>query len=505
MTNLLLPALLACCGAWFGFANPLAHVPPLALLLPLGLTLAANGAPGPKAAFRRGLLMGAAACAGALYWMALPVHDYGGLPWILAAPCPVLVGLALGVYLGLFCLGLYLVRGRLSWPLGAVWAGASWWALEYFKGTLFTGFPWLVLASAFSPWPQALQGAALIGAYGLSGVLAASAWLLASGKGLMPAPRIAGALVLAGLAAYGGYALNRPLEQCGTASVALVQGDIDQSLKWDQTYRLGTVQRYKTLSRKAAEDGTPGLLVWPETALPFYLQEVNSLTVDVRRLARELGTSIITGSPAYTYLPEEKRYELHNRAYLVDETAILAGHYDKEHLVPFGEYVPLGQWLGFLGKLVQGVGDFVPGDDTGPLVTGSGVRAGMLICYESIFPELAQARVEARANLLVNISNDAWFGRSSAPFQHLDLTVLRAVEQGRSIARCTNTGVSAFVGPRGRILAATPLFTATVLSRADLPLCEGQTPFHRMAGYLAWLPFALLALCGLAALTALKA
>jgi len=501
MIDLFLPAILACVGAWFGFANPLAHVPALVLLLPIGLMFCARQAPSPRAAFKRGWLTGAAAYAGSLYWLALPVHDFGALPWVLAVPCPILMGLVIGLYTGLFCLGLKLVQDRLSWPLTALWAGASWWLLELARGTLFTGFPWITLASAFSPWTFAVQPASLIGGYGLSGLIAGAAVLLPLGGGLLSRQRLAGALVLALTAALGFWQLSEPLPEGPTVSVTVIQGNIDQSLKWNDAYRYATLSRYQTLTRGEAERSHPDLVVWPETALPFYLQELSSLSMDVRGLAQDIGVPILTGSPAYSFEPGREKPMLFNRAYLVDPTGGLAGHYDKEHLVPFGEYVPLGEYLPFVTKLVHGVGDFMPGKDADPLAHGP-MRVGVLLCYETIFPELAQARVESGVNLLVNISNDAWFGRSSAPLQHLYLSVLRAVEQRRTLVRGTNTGISAFIDPHGRILETTALFRAAAVTRADLPLVEETTFYHRHTTLLGWLPAMLLLFCTAAALLA---
>jgi len=170
---------------------------------------------------------------------------------------------------------------------------------------------------------------------------------------------------------------------------------------------------------------------------------------------------------------------LHNRACLVDAEGSLDGYYDKEHLVPFGEYVPLKDTLFFLSKLVHGIGDFAPGKAEKPLKNGN-LALGVLICYETIFPELAQDRVAAGANLLVNISNDAWFGRSAAPRQHLHLSLLRAVEQERWLARATNTGISAVVDPRGRIVRQSGLFTAEVVA-GEVGLATRRSPFHRAA------------------------
>lgn len=499
MIDLVLPAALACIGTWLGFANPLIHLPPLALLVPIGLFFCTRQAATPKQAFKTGWLVGAAAFSGSLYWIALPVHDFGQLPWILAVPCPVLMGLVLGLYHGLFCLGLKLVQDRLSWPILGLWTAASWWTLELGRGVLFTGFPWLGLSSAFSPWPFAIQGASVAGAYGLSGVLAGAAVLLPLGKGVLSRQRLTGMLVLALVAAGGFWQLASPLPEASKATVTLIQGNIDQSLKWDETFRNATLARYETLTRGAVGKSAPDLVIWPETALPFYLQELNSLSMSVRGLAKDLSTPILTGSPAYTFQPGRPKPVLYNRAYLVGGDGALAAHYDKQHLVPFGEYIPYGEYLPFVTKLVHGVGDFVPGHDADALTAGP-ARCGVMLCYETIFPELAQARVAEGANLLVNISNDAWFGRSSAPLQHLHLSVLRAVEQRRSLARCTNTGISAFVDPKGRILQPTSLFRAAAVTGADLPLIEQTSFYHRHAGLMTWLPLVLLALCAVAAL-----
>jgi apolipoprotein N-acyltransferase len=471
-----LPAILAVIGAWIGFANPLYHFPPLALLFPAALGHAALGADNAGGAFKRCWLMGAAAYAACLYWVAIPGHDFGGLPWVLAAPCPVLLGLYLGLYPGFFGLGLRLCRGLPPILLG-LFAACLWASLEMLRGTLLTGFPWLVLASAFSAWPQVLQPASLMGAYALSGLLAgASLMVLGPVKGF-PA-RLAGVLALAGLAAFGVHSLSASTPSSGSLSVSLIQGNIDQSLKWDKAFQNGTVERYITLSGSEVREHAPEMVIWPETALPFYFQEPNVLSGKVRQFARENRVFLLTGSPAYTPDFEKDVMRLHNRAYLIGPGGSNRGTYDKVHLVPFGEYVPLKRLLFFVDKMVDAVGDFVPGKKPGPL-DGEGFSPGLLICYETIFPELAQSRVAQGSDLLVNISNDAWFGRSSAPLQHLHLSVLRCVEQRRSMARATNTGISALIDPKGRILARTELFELASLHAPALPLVERKTFFHQ--------------------------
>ena len=204
---------------------------------------------------------------------------------------------------------------------------------------------------------------------------------------------------------------------------------------------------------------------------------------------------MLVGTPGYVNAPVKRGYLLYNRAMLVDENGGDAGHYDKEHLVPFGEYAPPGLDMPFLETLMQGVGDFTPGASVAPLRLGN-LALGILICYETIFPELAQQRVADGANVLVNISNDAWFGTTSAPEQHLQLSVLRAVEQGRYVLRGTNTGISAIIDPHGRIAERGGLFRAEVISGMATARAE-TTVFHRVQ-HLVW-PVAL-ALAALALL-----
>lgn len=467
--------LLSCLGAWLGFANPLAHLPALVLLLPGALAWIGLHADTPRLAFRQGWRAGWLAYAGSLYWVALPVHDFGPLPWFLAAPCPLLLAAVLGLYPALFSLGLRLAGRDLSWPLLGLFAAGLWGSLEHLRGAALTGFPWLVLPSALAPWPFAIQAAALVGANGLAGLLAGAAVLALRGRALSP-PRLAALLLLGLLALHGTMRLDTPPARVGAARLALIQGNVDQAHKWDPAWQDETLRRYLELSTQEAAKGAD-LVVWPETAMPFFFQDAIPLSLLVRDRMRSLGVPLLAGSPAYTRSAGGSGYILHNRAYLLDSRAITLGHYDKEHLVPFGEYVPLGGLLGFLPKLVQGIGEFEPGREQPPLAAGN-LALGVLICYETIFPELAQDRVERGANLLLNISNDAWFGRSAAPTQHLHLSVLRAVEQNRWLARATNTGITALIDARGRVLDRTGLFETRSLA-GEVGLIRETTPFHR--------------------------
>ena len=474
---------LAIIGAWLGFANPVYRLPLLALLLPAGLVVAAARAPSSKAAAKSGFLIGALAACGNLYWTALPVHDFGNLAWPLAVPVPVLMGMALGTYTAVLSVALRAGALRLPPWLFGPYVALAWATMEMAKGTFFTGFPWLPLAAAFSPWPAAIQGAAIVGAYGLSGVLAGlAAWLVIPGP--LSRPGMTAMVLAAGLFFLGNTRVGQPVPRDGAVHVTIAQGNVDQSRKWDPAAQRETVDKYLELSRQAIANAPTDLLIWPETAMPFFFQDKGELAETVAAFVAEMKVPLVFGAPAYERLPDGG-HVLYNRAFLLDAGGREAGFYDKEHLVPFGEYVPFGKHLTFIHKLVEGVGDFRPGRAETPLLVGR-LALGALICYEAIFPELAQQRVEAGANILVNISNDAWFGDSPAPRQHLDLALLRAVEQERAIVRGTNTGISAVIDPRGRIMAQGGLFTMLSLPCPEVPIVSETTWFHRSYALLSW-------------------
>ncbi|MGE4555494.1 MAG: apolipoprotein N-acyltransferase [Desulfovibrionaceae bacterium] len=473
----LLPYLLCGIGAFFGYANTILHVPPLALGLPASLAWLAFRSGSFKQAFKRGWLCGVVGGVACLYWIVTPVNVYGGVPLLLALPCPVLVSMVVALYYALFTAVLFKIAQRLSptWIIVAV--APLWFCMESLAGYLFSGFPWMNLASAFSLWPALVQTASLTGGYALSGLWAALGVALLMAVTLK-APRRAVIVLLAILLGPSVWTLRAPAHSDAVITAGLAQGNIDQSLKWDDFYQRSTVQRYIDLSEKLARQTKLDLLVWPETAMPFYLQEASPMSMLARRLAADIKTPLLAGSPGYQRITPQD-YILFNRAYLIGARGNLLSSYDKRHLVPFGEYVPFNGILP-LDKLVTGVGDFHSGKSSAPLAYGR-MSLGVLVCYEAIFPELAQDLVEHGANLLVNISNDAWFGDSSAPLQHLSHAVLRAVEQGRAMVRATNTGISVLIGPRGRILKRAPQFQASALS-GQLPLSSRKTIYHRIRG-----------------------
>lgn len=499
--------LLGALGLWLGTANPIWHLPVLSLLFPACLALLGTQAVRPGQAFHMGWITSLAGASAALYWVAVPVHLFGGLPLLLAVPCSVAIGAYVGLYGGLFSLLSHFTRHT---TLGqrAVMLGLGWFILEWFRGWFLSGFPWLGMAASFAPWPVFVQGVSVVGAYGFGGLLAGCASL--SALSLVPHRRPRHfAIACLGFVLIGAFGVWRvhtmPLHEGAPLAVGLVQGNVDQNVKWNPVMQQATLQRYLDLSTSALDKHPQlPLLIWPETAMPFNFERHLLFPASIRRFAAENSTAIVFGAlgdaPAVNSASVQSTV-IFNRAYLVTANGN-ADWYEKEHLVPFGEYAPPWMDFRFLDFLLQGVGDFTPGRVTQPLVlplaeqntTLSGTEnalntrlvLGLLICYETVFPELARARVAQGAEVLINISNDAWFGFTAAPRQHLYLTLMRAVEQGRYLARGTNTGISAFIDPYGRILTQTPLFQTEVLVGTVRPVRE-NTLFFRLEPWLIWI------------------
>jgi apolipoprotein N-acyltransferase len=249
----------------------------------------------------------------------------------------------------------------------------------------------------------------------------------------------------------------------------IAQGNIDQSLKWDKELQDNTVKIYKNLSEKAT-GFRPQIIIWPETAFPWFFQEPSYLSDEVYQIAKKLDSYILFGSPAYKKTKDAILY--FNRAYLISEDKIV-DYYDKVHLVPFGEYVPLGRYLPFVHRLVQTAGDFSSGKEIKP-VRAPEFRTGILICFESIFPDISRKLASEGAELLVNLTNDAWYGRTSAPYQHLSMAVFRCIENGLPMARAANTGISAFILPDGSVIKKSGIFTEEILQH-EITLKDGKT------------------------------
>ncbi|MGD8467837.1 MAG: apolipoprotein N-acyltransferase, partial [Desulfobacterales bacterium] len=340
--------------------------------------------------------------------------------------------------------------------------------------------------------PHLIQISDLLGAYGVSFLLVLSnvAIFMALmfirrktwGNLTVSRPVLSGAITVFMAALlltwiYGAWRI-RSIDDLITAApaarVAVIQGNIDQGVKWDPAHQTAAIKTHQRLSLAAKSD-KPDLIVWPESATPFYLFYDERPTEMVMAGIENVNIDFLIGSPSVA--KQGKRVVYFNSAYLINPSAKNVSRYDKTHLVPYGEYVPFEKWLPFLGKVVAQVGDFRPGK-SGKILLWREDALGVQICYEVIFPNLSRKLVKNGAVLLINITNDAWFGSTSGPYQHFSMTIFRAVENRRALARAANTGISGFIDPAGRILTTTPLLKEASLTR-PLPMLRQMTFYTR--------------------------
>jgi apolipoprotein N-acyltransferase len=449
-------------------------------LVPL---LAAMRLQPPSGCFRLGFTAGVVHFLSMMYWIVVVLGNYGGLPVFLSVTALIALCCYLALYPALFGLIHPLLRDA---RFGMLLSAGAWVGLEYLRGKLLTGFPWCFIGHSQAARIQLIQLCDLVGVYGVS-FLVAAVNLLVFGllfryrNGLRRSLPVEGPVVVALFAlalGYGHLKTREPSPGTGPSDpvrTAIIQGDIDQSEKWLPEHQEKTLGTYRRLSLRAAKRD-PDLIVWPETAVPFFFQDPSRLSAGVIALPDLTGADLLFGSPAYQGSGRRTRYA--NRAYLLSAEERRVEHYDKVHLVPFGEYVPLQRFLPFVHRLVPAAGDFTPGERVEPL-KATGYSAGVLICFEAIFPGLARRQVEEGADILVNLTNDAWFGPTSAPFQHLSMSLFRAVETRRPLVRAANTGISAFVDTRGRVTRRSGLFREAVLLSEVHPSSRPPTPYVR--------------------------
>lgn len=464
----------------------------------VALLLFAVREPRPRLNFWLGFLAGLVHYLSLLYWLVPTMRIYGYLPWVASLLSLILLAGYLALYIALFAWLLTRLCPRPAMILGA--APLFWVGLEYLRGALFSGFPWGLLGYSQYRQLSLVQISDIFGVWGVSALVvlangvvflliayfAQKSWQKAAIR-----RRTAGAgvllllLVLFSVWGYGSFrrgAVDRRLADAETLDVAVVQGNVAQMLKWDKAFREKTLDKYFSLSAKAAaSQPEPELLVWPETAAPFYFNYETEFREKLLDGIADHGRAYLVGAPSVDISGENPVY--YNSAYLIDAGGQVAGRYDKVHLVPFGEYVPLKNLLPFMDTLVAQVGNFDAGEK-GHTISGADVDIGMLICYEAIFPGLSAEMAANGADFLVNITNDAWFGKTAAPAQHFSMAVFRAVENRRSLVRAANTGISGFIDPAGRVLETSALLEPAVLNRRVALLQGDKTIYTRYKDFL---------------------
>ncbi|HSF69695.1 MAG TPA: apolipoprotein N-acyltransferase [Nitrospira sp.] len=492
--------LAATTGILLPYCFPKYDVGLLAWVALVPLHIALDGVSRRSHAFWLGWLAGIISSTGIMAWVVTAMHTYGKVPVVFSYGIMLLLTAYLGLYVALYSAGVVWFR-MLVPRYGLFAAPCLWVAMELLRTYLLSGLPWSLLGYSQYRQLDLIQIADHLGVYGVSFLIVLTnvalaelyLWIMPLFRGFRPSrlpwELVTTAAMLVGLSwAYSTSliateAVERPN---ATLRVGVVQPNIDQAVKWDQAYREETLRRYDRLTESFGY-GTD-LVVWPEAATPFIFEREPVYHLELAGMANRAAAPLLFGSPAVRFDADRKPFLL-NSAYLLSPDGQLLGRYDKQHLVPFGEYIPLkSSVLFFLEKMVEGIGDFQAGP--GPTIlsfqrkeaddpaTARRLKFGVAICYEVIFPDLVRRMAIGGAEFLVTITNDAWFGDSSAPFQHFSMVVFRSVENHLAFARAANTGISGFIDPFGRIIEASPIFVQTAL-QADIPVRQTKTFYSR--------------------------
>jgi apolipoprotein N-acyltransferase len=426
----------------------------------------------PRRVFVYAWIQGVACYVASLYWIFITLHNFADVPLALAIIPMVLLAAVVALYTGAAFYAAEFISVRLNLPI-VLTLPLTWTAVEWIRTYFPIGFPWNLLGYAAYQNLTLIQFAEFTGVYGVSALIILFNAVVYVVLFRREHPRVQGislgvlstVLIIAWV--FGTVRLKNLADAvpAGSMKIAMVQGNIPQSIKWDPNFLSSSFDIYADQSTRAAQMGAD-LIVWPEAAAAFFFQPEDryppvfakdeAYRAKLLALAAKTGDAFLFGAPALGV--ENNRVGFYNRAYLVTGDGKVASWYDKINLVPFGEYVPLRDLLGGLvNRVVKGFGDMFPGREQ-TIFAFKGARLGILICYESVFPDLARRAVKRGANILVNITNDAWYGESSAPYQLLAMAAMRSVETKTPMVRVANTGISAVIEPGGEITARTPLF-----------------------------------------------
>jgi len=472
-------------GILLSVSFPLADIQVAAwfALVPLLLSLK----DGSAGSFYKGFITGLVFYISSIYWIVNAMFYYGGLNIAVSIILMAALSAYLAVYIGLFAALSAYIRKK-SPTVFILAAPAIWVSLELVRNYFISGFPWDQLGYSQHASLHIIQMADITGVYGVSALIvlvnAAMAEYISDtgarsfGRALKPVAAFAAVALIFG---YGQYRLSHPPHENGRLKVALIQGNIEQFHKWDAQYQKDIFETYTKMTFEAAKT-KPDIVVWPETATPFYFQDkyYHYRLLDV---AKASGTFLLTGSPSVEELGNNNYLE-HNSAYLISPDGEVAGRYDKMHLVPFGEYIPLKKLLPFVSKMVSGIGDFGAGTSY-TLLDAKKASIGTAICFEAIFPELVRQFALGGADCLATVTNDAWYGKTAAPYQHFNMAIFRAVENRRSMLRVANTGITGIILPSGEVVSRTGLFTRETLS-GEVPLVSELTFYTRYGDIFAY-------------------
>ncbi|MBF0102684.1 MAG: apolipoprotein N-acyltransferase [Desulfobacterales bacterium] len=476
-------------------------------LVPLLMTLQSASI---KQGFAYGMTTGIIHFSTLLYWLIPTMRWYGGISWPLSTLILLLLVTYLALYIALFS-AITIILAKNIYFCQFI-TPAIWVALEFLRTYMLTGFPWGLLGYSQVNYLYLIQLSDITGVYGLSFLIVYSNVVLLflllyfQKKNWQKKPAtlnwvfISIPLFISIMVMSIGYGVWRVnvidtiALQVPQLNVKVVQGNINQAQKWNPMFQQDCVYKYLNLSETQTNEHVD-LIVWPETATPFYFLQTNTLSKRIQVAIKQINTFFLIGSPSLT-INENGTADYYNSAYLMGPDGLVKGQYDKVHLVPYGEYVPLKKYLPFVQKIVASAGDFKSGKDSIPLPLNE-YKLGIQICFEIIFPNLSRTLAnQYSSDVLVNITNDAWFGKTSAPYQHFNMSIFRAIENRRSLIRSANTGISGFIDPTGKILSKTELFVDATLTNA-VPLINIETVYNRIGDTFAMVCIVIVCVLGL--------
>ncbi len=421
-----------------------------------------------KEAFYKGWVFGTAFFGVGVSWVYVAIHDFGAAHWSLAVLFTSLFVLILSVFYGFFAWSVFnttkKLQGRHDTSLILFYVPLLWVLFEWLRSWVLTGFPWLLAGYPMIDTP--LSGyAPVVGVYGLSFLVLLVAMLLS--LRIKPIVSVSGmALIIIGGVLLGQIQWSKPVDE--PLSVALIQGNVNQSVKWNRQQLEATKKLYVALSKPHWQDND--LIVWPENAIPvFYHTLENNFYHHLDLQARKTNTELVVGLPVF----DDKTEQYYNA---MTNFGGQQSYYYKTHLVPFGEYVPLASLIrGIVKFFNMPMSSFSAGEADQDAVTVKGHKAVVTICYEDVFPQDMMQQIP-QSQFMINLSNNGWYGDSFAPHQHLEMSRMRALETSRDLIRSTTSGISALIDASGKVLVQGPQFKAAVVKGKIQPR-TGTTPY----------------------------
>jgi apolipoprotein N-acyltransferase len=434
-------------------------------------------------AFLLGWVCGTVVYLGSCYWVFLVMHYYGGLSEAVSAVLLLLFSLYIGLHQAVFAALLaWAARSRSGYSRRALFLAPFLWVAVELLRTYLVGFPWDLLGTAEVANTALSRVATLTGVYGLSFEIALVNTAFAAAFLVRPARRRI--MLAATLATAVFLQLTQYIELDRLSAdnrALLVQQNVPIRESWRTAEYNDLLHSLDVVSQIPPGSAKPNLIVWPESSAPFFLNDERFVST-ISAIARRTNDFVVAGGIGVRPVAGGEN-RLYNSAALVSPQGQITARYDKVHLVPFGEYIPLQRLLSFAQSLTHEVGTFARGTDRGPLDAGA-QRLGVFICYESVFPGEVRQFADHGAQVFINISNDGWFGNSGAPEQHLNMARMRAVENERWLLRSTNTGITASIDPFGRIVVQAPVgLRTTLLAPYSL---RSETTFYTRYGD--WFP-----------------